>query len=157
LSFIRFSRLIRAAFLFPRVGAFFAQFSARRSLMTDNVLVGSGRRILSVPRQHWEQQLAAVPEHQETRLAFMSPEHHRIRYFVVEQLVRVGAPLTPDWISQGVGLPVARVNAILEELERNLVFLVRNERGAVSWAFPVTVDPTPHHLGFGTGEQVYAA
>lgn len=125
--------------------------------MTDTVLVGSGRRILSVPRRHWEQQLAAVPEHQETRLTFMSLEHHRVHYFVVEQLVRVGAPLTPDWISQGVDLPVARVNAILEELERNLVFLVRNERGAVSWAFPVTVDPTPHRLSFGTGEQVYAA
>lgn len=125
--------------------------------MTDTVLVGSGRRVLSMPRQHWEQQLMAVPEHQGSRLAFMSPEHHRIRYFVVEQLVRVGVPLTPDWISQGVGLPVARVNAILEELERHLVFLVRNERGAVSWAFPVTVDPTPHRLSFGMGEQVYAA
>lgn len=125
--------------------------------MTENVLVGSGRRILSMPRRHWEQQLATVPEHQENRLAFMSPDHHRVRYFVVEQLVRVGAPLTPDRISQGVGLPVARVNAILKELERHLVFLVRNERGAVSWAFPVTVDPTPHRMSFATGEQVYAA
>ena len=125
--------------------------------MTENVLVGSGRRILSMPRRHWEQQLATVPEHKENRLAFMSPDHHRVRYFVVEQLVRVGAPLTPDRISQGVGLPVARVNAILKELERHLVFLVRNERGAVSWAFPVTVDPTPHRMSFATGEQVYAA
>ena len=125
--------------------------------MTDTVLAGSGRHILSMPRRRWEQHLAVVPQHQETRLAFMSPEHHRVRYFVVEELVRAGVPLTPDVISQGVGLPVERVNAILGELEQHLVFLVRNGLGAVSWAFPVTVDPTPHRLSFGTGEQIYAA
>ena len=54
-------------------------------------------------------------------------------------------------------MPLIRVNTILDELEQNLVFLVRNEQGAVSWAFPVTVEPTPHRLTFSTGEQIYAA
>jgi hypothetical protein len=65
--------------------------------------------------------------------------------------------MRPEFISQKLKLPLARINAILEELERNLFFLVRNEQGAVSWAYPVTVDHTPHHLTFTTGEQLYAA
>ena len=30
-------------------------------------------------------------------------------------------------------------------------------QGAVTWAYPVTVDQTPHHLTFNTGEKIYAA
>jgi hypothetical protein len=49
------------------------------------------------------------------------------------------------------------VKGILDELERNLFFLVRNAQGAVSWAYPVTVEPTPHQLRFHSGERLYAA
>ncbi len=54
-------------------------------------------------------------------------------------------------------LPLAQVETILDELEQQLLFLVRNEAGAVSWAFPVTVEPTPHQLDFSTGERLYGA
>jgi len=60
-------------------------------------------------------------------------------------------------ISQALQLPLEQVGAILDELENNLFFLVRNEQGAVAWAFPVTVEPTPHRLVFSSGEQAYAA
>jgi hypothetical protein len=49
------------------------------------------------------------------------------------------------------------VKSILEELERKLFFLVRNEQGAVAWAYPVTVEITPHRLDFNTGERIYGA
>jgi len=65
--------------------------------------------------------------------------------------------MQPEFISQKLELPLARIKTILDELERNLFFLVRNGQGAVSWAYPVTVDDTPHHLTFSTGEQLYAA
>jgi hypothetical protein len=38
-----------------------------------------------------------------------------------------------------------------------MTFLYRNERGEVTWAYPVTVAQTPHRLTFGSGEQVNAA
>jgi len=38
-----------------------------------------------------------------------------------------------------------------------MTFLFRNKEGEVVWAYPVTVDKTPHHLTFSTGEQLYAA
>jgi hypothetical protein len=46
---------------------------------------------------------------------------------------------------------------IIGELERALFFVVRNDRNAVSWAFPVTADETPHALAFSTGERCFAA
>lgn len=56
-----------------------------------------------------------------------------------------------------LGLPIARVHAIVEDLERHLFFLVRNEAGEISWAFPVTTEPTPHRLKFSTGERAHGA
>jgi hypothetical protein len=32
-----------------------------------------------------------------------------------------------------------------------------NDQGEVSWAFPVTVETTPHKMGFSSGERLYAA
>ena len=60
-------------------------------------------------------------------------------------------------IADKLNLPVDRVNIILEDLEKHLTFLFRNEQGAVAWAYPVTTDTTPHHVTFSTGEQLHAA
>jgi hypothetical protein len=80
-----------------------------------------------------------------------------VRNFVVRELPRIGRPIAPELIAAKVLLPPQRVNAILDELEARLFFLVRDKRGHVSWAFPVTVDKTPHHLTFSNGERLYAA
>jgi hypothetical protein len=112
---------------------------------------------MPIPRAEWEKHLAAAPEHTETRLRFMTEAHHRVRYFVVRELPRLGAPIPPERIAQDLQLPPAQVGAILDDLERNLFFLVRNALGAVSWAFPVTIDETPHRLVFSTSERLYAA
>jgi hypothetical protein len=125
--------------------------------MSETVLLGRGRRITEIPREVWEQHLAHAPQHTQARLSFMSAEHHRVRYFVVKDLPRRGEPIEPERISQALALPLARVEVILDELEKNLFFLTRNQEGAVSWAYPVTADPTPHRLSFSTGERLYGA
>jgi hypothetical protein len=125
--------------------------------MNGTILIGRGRQMIKIPRKEWEKHLSTVPQHSETKLGFMSEEHHLVRYFVVRELPRTGEPIQPEFISQKLKLPLAQIKAILDELEKNLFFLVRNEQGAVSWAYPVTVDDTPHHLTFSTGEQLYAA
>lgn len=125
--------------------------------MSETILFGRDRQILEIPRETWEQHLAQAPQHFKARLSFMSEEHHRVRYFVVRELPRRGAPIEPEAISQNLQLPLVRVEAILDELERMLFFLFRNERGAVVWAYPVTVEQTPHHLSFSTGERLYGA
>ena len=126
-------------------------------IMEENVLIGRGREIIAVPRKQWEEGLAGRVPLAKARLGFMSEAHHRVRSFVVKELPYTGEPLSPEFISQRLNLPVAQVNSLLEELERNLTFLFRNPQGAVVWAFPVTADPTPHRIKFHTGEQINAA
>jgi len=87
----------------------------------------------------------------------MSEEHHLVRDFAVRELPRIGEPLTPEVIAGRLGLAVARVESLLDDLEKNMTFVCRDPQGAVAWAYPVTVDTTPHHVTFSTGEQLYSA
>jgi|WetSurMetagenome_2_1015567.scaffolds.fasta_scaffold223431_2 hypothetical protein len=125
--------------------------------MEEKILMAHGDRITEISRKDWEGGLAAVPGHVTAGLAFMTDEHHRVRNFVVRELPRVGSPLTPEFIARSLSLTVERVKVLLDELEKHMTFLFRNEAGAVVWAYPVTVDPTPHRIRFGTGESLYAA
>jgi len=125
--------------------------------MRTNILKGVGAGFVEEPEATWEERLTQAPEESRKVLAFMSHDHHLIRYYVVLELPRAGRPLTPGAISEALVLPEPRVRVVLEELERNLFFLVRNDDGAVTWAFPVTVAGTPHHLSFSTGERLDAA
>jgi len=125
--------------------------------MSETVLLGRGREVVELPRQTWEEHLAEVPQHGQARLRFMSEAHHRVRTFVVRELPRWGKPIEPGVISSALQLPIARVEGLLDELESNLFFLIRNSQGAVAWAYPVTVEPTPHRLTLNTGERLYGA
>jgi hypothetical protein len=123
----------------------------------DTVLFGKRDQIVEIPQKEWEKHLELVPADCHNRLAFMTEDHHRVRYFVVQELPIMGRPLEPEVISERLNLPLARTLDILKELEQGLFFLVRNSRGAVAWAFPVTVDTTPHRLTFESGEELFAA
>jgi hypothetical protein len=91
-------------------------------------------------------------------LAFMTPTHHAVRNFVVRDLPRGGgAPLPAKRIAAMLRLELSRVIDVLDELERHLFFLVRSAAGDVTWAFPVTIAPTPHRLRFSTGERISGA
>ena len=120
--------------------------------MNDSLLLGLWRTMLPVPRAIWHKQVSGGAQ-----LDFMSEEHHRVRNFAVRELPRIGNPLSPAFIAQELDLPQPQVTEILDELEQHMTFLFRNERGEVTWAYPVTVDGTPHRLTFSTGEQIYAA
>jgi len=124
----------------------------------NTILVGSGETINRVPDAGLKAALAKIPERFAIRLAFMTAEHHQVRNYVVREMPREnGRPIKVDRLAATLGLPFGRVHAIVEELERHLFFLVRNEVGDISWAFPVTTDETPHRLKFSTGERIYGA
>jgi hypothetical protein len=124
---------------------------------SETVLHGRGSAIEEVPIQVWKQHLAELPPHSAARIEFMTEEHHKVRDYVVRELPLSQAPIYPESISSALQLPLERVEALLSELHEKLVFLVLNELGAVSWAFPVTADTTPHRIQFRSGEQLYAA
>ena len=125
--------------------------------MKNGILLGLRRHLVPLPRMVWQSQISASVEHLEASLDFMSEEHHLMRNFVVRELPRVGRPLTAEFIAQELNMPAEQVIPILDELEEHMTFLFRDEEGAVTWAYPVTVDVTPHHIILGTGEQIYAA
>ena len=124
--------------------------------MTDRPLLGIGRHMIPIPRFVWQRRIKAKAGKIRAGLGFMSEDHHRVRDFVVTELPRAGAPLPPESIAEKLDLAVPRVRSVLDELEKHLTFLFRNDRGAVTWAYPVTVDETPHRASFGTGEEAYS-
>ena len=124
---------------------------------SGKILVGRGNQFTTIQQEHWEQDMSAAPQLLEAELKFMSEEHHLVRNLVVRELPNIGEPLSPERIARMSNLSVTRVNVILDELEKNLTFLFRNDQGAVEWAYPVTTSHTPHHATFSTGEKVYAA
>ena len=125
--------------------------------MKEKILLGRDQNILEVPGEAWKQHLTQIPQHSQSRLNFMTDIHHQIRYFVVKELANREKPVEPGLISEKLNLSLELVESILEELERKLFFLVRNEQGAVAWAYPVTVEITPHKMVFSSGERLYAA
>jgi len=125
--------------------------------MADTILIGRGTTISAIPRSEWEHELSAAPEAIARRLEFMSEDHYRVRNFVVRELPRLGRAIPLTEISGALRLNSDRTKAIVEDLEKHLFFLVRGNGEEVSWAFPVTVDETGHHLVFGTGERLDAA
>ena len=125
--------------------------------MRNSLLLGLWRLMVPLPETVWQGQVAKGAEGTAAGLVFMSEDHHRVRDFAVMELPRAGKALSPEVIAGALDLPLTRVIALLDELERNMTFLFRNEQGAVSWAYPVTVDQTPHRITFSTGEQCYAA
>ncbi len=125
--------------------------------MTETVLIGRGDTISTMPRPNWERELRSAPEKIGQRLKFMSPDHHMVRNFVVRELPRLGRPIPLADIKHALHLTRERTASIVEDLERNLFFLVRGDGAEVSWAFPVTAEETGHHLVFSTGERLDAA
>jgi hypothetical protein len=124
--------------------------------MRDSLLLGLGRHMIPIPRLLWRRLPRTQARRLRAGLAFMSEDHHRVRDFCVLELPRAGAPLEPETIAQALGLPVPRVVSILEELEKHLTFVFRGDQRVVTWAYPVTVDETPHHASFSTGEEAYS-
>lgn len=130
--------------------------------MEDTVLIGGGPAFRRISTEAWKQALEKAPGRIAPRLEFMGEEHHLLRNFVVVRLPAAGREgLSPEHIALELNLSMDRCKSLLDELERNLFFLVRDPSGKgnpnVTWAFPVTVEPTPHRIRFSTGESTYGA
>ena len=125
--------------------------------MSNKLLTGVWRMLVGVPPVLWEKQIQKVRRKVEKSTRFMSQEHRRIHHYVVRELPRVGEPIPAERAARDLALSMEQTVAILGDLEEHLTFLYRNEQGQVVWAYPVTVEKTPHRITFGSGERLYAA
>ena len=124
--------------------------------MRDSILLGLGRWMIPIPGMVWRRVVNANASKAPDRLQFMTPDHHRVRDFAVDRLLRSGTPLPPDEIVRSLTLSPDRVDEILADLEQNLSFLFRRSGPEITWAYPVTVDKTPHRAIASTGEEAYS-
>ena len=125
--------------------------------MGNRLLKGFWKLMIPVPGALWEKRVAEARKHIQDSLRFMGDDHHAVRNFAVRELPFEGKPLPPELIAERLDLPLERVKAILDDLERHMTFLFRGDGQNVSWAYPVTVDETPHRITFDSGETLYAA
>lgn len=127
--------------------------------MKDRIMLGLWKYMISLPPflMNMKKQIEREKIRYEMAMGFMREDHRRVHHFVVRQLPDAGKPLSPDVIARNIGLDRDLVVSILDDLEKHMTFLFRNKQGDVTWAYPVTVERTPHHLTFSSGEQVYAA
>jgi len=125
--------------------------------MRNMLMLGLWRYIIKVPPSLWQKQIATGKRKFEKEHGKLSDEYRLIHHFAVRELPRKGTPLSPEFISGKTGISVDRVKNALDYLEKRMTFLYRNKKGEVVWAYPVTVEKTPHRITFNTGEKLYAA
>jgi hypothetical protein len=125
--------------------------------MKNRLMIGFWRYMINLPSRVWEKEISKARRKFEAELGFMTDEHRLVHHFVVRELPYAGEPLPPEVVAKKLDLPVSRVNGILDDLEKHMTFLFRDNHDRVVWAYPVTVDKTPHHVTFDTGEELYAA
>ena len=87
----------------------------------------------------------------------LDEDHRRVHHLVVKNLPGLAKPMPPDFIAERLRLSISQIVRILDELERRLIFLFRPGGREVVWAYPVTVEPTPHRVAFSSGEKLWAA
>ena len=125
--------------------------------MRNTLLSGAWRYMLGVPPFLWEGRIEKARNKVKESTRFMSPDHRRIHHHVVRVLPLTGKPVSAENVAQALEIPLERTKEILQELEEHLTFLVRNDEGRILWAYPVTVEKTPHAITFDSGEHLYAA
>jgi hypothetical protein len=110
-----------------------------------------------IPRTLWRRRVRAEAARARDRLGFMGADHHAVRDFVVLELARRDTPLDSSAIAAGTGLGSERTVEVLDDLERNLTYLFRRDGRRVDWAYPVTVERTPHRIRLDSGERLFGA
>ena len=125
--------------------------------MRNKLMAGVWRYIVGVPPFLWEKQIEKSVGKVKRATGFMTSEHRLVHHFVVREMPRLGRPISVELVAEKLALPTERVAAIIDDLEKHLTFLCTNSDGEVIWAYPVTVEKTPHAITFHTGERLYAA
>ena len=116
--------------------------------MNKSLLLGFRRFLLRIPRPIWQQEVARSVRASHKSLAFMTADHHRVRDFVVRELPRIAEPIPPETIAQRLDMGLGKVISILDELEKNMTFLYRNEarRGDLGLSGHSGTNAPSHHL-----------
>ena len=123
----------------------------------NTVILGLGYRMLPIPWFIFKRLLQRASKKTRRILGNLDEEHRRVHHFIVRTLPDLGRPMPPDYIADHLGLDKNRVIRILDELERRLIYVFRSGGQDVVWAYPITVEPTPHRVQYSSGQAIWAA
>lgn len=125
--------------------------------MENGLMTGIWRYMIKVPPVLWESGIKKGRKRILDAFADLDPDTRRVHHYVVANMPATGGPVGPEKAARDLGLPLERVNSIMAGLEKRMTFLWRNEMGEAIWAYPVTVEKTPHAITFDTGEKCHGA
>ncbi len=125
--------------------------------MGNRIMLGLWRYVINLPQVLIDSQMKKTAKRFEKRYGKMPDEVRKIHHFVVKNLATTGNPLGSRFMSEELDMAEGQVVKALDFLEKKLTYLYRNHACEVTWAYPVTVDKTPHKIEFSTGETLYAA
>jgi hypothetical protein len=125
--------------------------------MAAKLMAGFWRCMLSIPPSLWEKQIGKQRRKIRRELGFMTEEHRAVHHLIVRELPKAGEPISPELVAEKLSLSIGRAESIFSDLEKHMTFICRNDEGMAVWAYPVTVEKTPHRLTFSTGERIFAA
>ena len=121
------------------------------------VRLGFGKTSLPVPAFLVNREVGAGIRRAQKTVGRFSAAKKAVHHFVVRKLPQTGEPLALEHIAAGLDLPLEKVARLVTELEQAKTFLFRKNSDRIDWAYPVTVDETPHKVTFSSGEQINAA
>ena len=122
-----------------------------------SVRLGIGNTTLPVPAFLVNRDVGAGISRAKKTVGQFSAEKRAVHHFVVRELPKRGTALSLESIATGLDLPMDTVRRLVDELEQAKTFLFRRHSDRIDWAYPVTVDDTPHKVTFSTGERINAA
>ena len=110
--------------------------------MSETILVGHHDRVTKVSSTQWEKHLTDARPRIGARLNFMSPDHHRVRNFVVTELPRNhGRPLKPAQIARSLRLSLAQVDELLGTAAEAVEVILKEGRAAAMNRFNRKPEP----------------
>lgn len=124
--------------------------------MFERVYLGIGKRLLPVPEFIFRPMVKRDTKKLANRPT-LEPDQRRVHHFAVREIPRRREAIAPEVFAAELDLPLDEILQILDELETRMTFLCRRDGEAVSWAYPVTSDDTPHQVRIDGGAAFSAA
>ena len=87
----------------------------------------------------------------------LSKEERRVHHFIVKKMVVVKDPITAELIAGEIGMPIDKVNEIINKLENLKTFIYRSDGKGINWAYPLSLENTGFRMTASSGEQFFAA
>ncbi len=121
------------------------------------MLMGIGKFMVPIPRVIASKGLEKGVSGARAKADLLSPEERTIHHFIVSRMTKTKTPLTAELVGKELDLPIDRVEATIDKLEKLKTFLYRSDGKGINWAYPLSLEDTGHKITDSTGERFFAA